>query len=276
MGLVANARTRTATMPQRVDIETRLANWEGRHGFAGVASLSGRSIYRMCVNPPCGRATASLAQTECAHCERRSGKRTRDCEQSNAEAEDDEAQSCVGGVLEGEQKADEVASSVATLDAVEAAEAVKDVLAMPRQRQVPRRPTPADPCRYLRCRTKECGRIAKHRGTLCPKCWIAKDPDVRACPTCKRAPRCNGRKFGTCSSCNRNVERAVARLWQVAGGQMAIACSALAKHAMDEDNAHEADQLLEALEMGAMASLERADADADADADAGAFDDSSL
>jgi len=272
-------------MPQRVDIETRLANWERKHGLTGAVSSSGRSIHRMCVNAHCGRATASLSQSECVHCERRSGKwqggkRVRDYEQSNAEAEAeaDEARSCVGGVLEGEQKADEVASSVATLDAVEVAEAVTGVLTMPRQRQVPRRPTPADPGRYLRCRTRECGRIAKRRGTLCPKCWIAKDPDVRACPTCKKAPRCNGRKFGTCSSCNRNVDRAVARLWQVAGGQMAIACSALAKHAMDEDNAHEADQLLEALDMGAMASLERVDADADedADADADAFDDDSL
>ena len=265
-------------MPQRVDIETRLANWERKHGLTGAVSSSGRSIHRMCVNAHCGRATASLSQSECVHCERRSGKRMRDYKQSNAEAESeaDKAQSCVGGVLEGEQNADNVASSVATLDAVEVAEAMKEVLTMPRQRQVPRRPTPADPGRYLRCRTRECGRIAKHRGTLCPKCWIAKDPDLRACPTCKKAPRCNGRKFGTCSSCNRNVDRAVARLWQVAGGQMAIACSALAKHAMNEDNAHEADQLLEALDMGAMASLERVGVDTDAGADADAFDDDSL
>jgi len=241
-------------------IETRLANFEKKHGFPGVVSFSGRSIHRRCINVHCGRATASLAQTECVHCEKRSGKwkggkRTRAYEQHE--------------VVQGEQEADETGSPVVVLDAVEVAQTVEEVLTLPRQRLVPRRPPPAEPGRYLRCRTKECDRIAKHRGTLCPKCWIAKDPDTRACPTCRKAPRCAGRKFGTCSSCNRNVERAAARLWQVSGGRMAIACSALAKHARDEDNAHEADQLLEA-----MASSERVGVYSDAEADA--FGDSSL
>lgn len=219
-------------MPERLPIETRLANWEERHGFAGVVSYSGRSIARRCINAHCGRATASLAQTECVCCEKRSGKwkggkRTRAYEQ---------------------HEADEVASSVAVLDAVEAVGAVEQALTTQRPRQVPRRPPPADPSRYLRCRTKECNQIAKHRGTLCPKCWVAKEPETRACPACRKAPRCAQRQWGICHGCVRNIERAAVRLWQVSGGHMSLACTALARQGMDAD-AHASNQLLEALQM---------------------------
>ena len=250
-------------MPQKLSIEQRLAKWEGKHGLTGAVSSSGRSIHRMCTNAHCGRATASLAQSECVRCEKRSGKwqggkRIWECDQQEAEAENVAEQE---QEEEGNDDEDGLASSV---EALAAEEVVEDVLAAQRPRQAPRRPPPAVPGRYLRCRTKDCGRIAKHRGTLCPRCWVAKDPDARACPTCKKAPRCSGRQWGICSSCTRNVERAVGRLWQVAGGQMAIACSALAKHAMDEDSTHEANQLLEALEVGALASS--------GDPDVGLFD----
>lgn len=125
---------------------------------------------------------------------------------------------------------------------------------VPEPRAKPRRPPPTDPNRYTRCRTEGCGRIAKHRGTLCPTCWVATNPVERACPVCLKAPRCVSRRWGVCSSCTRNVKRAASRLWLVSGGNMAIACSALANEGVQANHAEEASQLLEALDAGDLAS----------------------
>jgi len=203
--------------PDKMPIEERLAKWEAKHGFRGMASPSGRDILRMC---DCGKATPNLANPKCIPCDRasgnyRAGKRTREYEMRGNEAREEPT---------------------------------------PRQCGPPRRPPPVDPSRYLRCRTKGCDRIAKHRGTLCPQCWVAKDPEERACPICRKAPRVTCRQWGVCTSCARNVKRAAARLWHVSGGQMAIACSALAHEGMEADSQHEANQLLEALDAGALAS----------------------
>ena len=115
-------------------------------------------------------------------------------------------------------------------------------------RPKPRRPPPADPDRYTRCKTPQCKRIAKHHGRLCPQCYVAGDPATRACPVCKKAPRACNRQSGVCSSCLRNIHRAATRLWTVAGGNMALACTALAQQGMEHD-ADASTQLLEALQM---------------------------
>ena len=117
-----------------------------------------------------------------------------------------------------------------------------------------RPPPPADARQYPQCRTKGCGNVAKRRGTLCTKCYVAADPETRACPACKKMPRCTTHEWGICHSCVRGIDRAAARLWHVSGGHMSLACSALVRHGITADSTHDAKQLLEALEMGALAS----------------------
>ncbi len=209
-----------ATMPAKLPVEERVANWEARHGFQGIMSPSGRTIHRRCA---CGKATASLANPACVHCEKaagkwRGGKRTRSYEQCGDEAREEPR------ALQASYQAP------------------------------PRRPPPADPSRYLQCRTKGCSNVAKRRGTLCQKCYVAADPETRACPVCKKMSRCTTHQWGICNSCVRNIDRAAVRLWNVSGGHMALACSALVRHGVTANSTHDAKQLLEALEMGALAS----------------------
>jgi len=125
-----------------------------------------------------------------------------------------------------------------------AADAQDDV---PEPRPKPRRPPPADRSRYTWCKTPQCTRIAKHQGRLCPQCFVAGDPVTRACPACKKSPRAGNRRSGVCSSCLRNIHRAATRLWTVSGGNMALACTALAQQGMESDATASA-QLLEALQ----------------------------
>lgn len=109
------------------------------------------------------------------------------------------------------------------------------------------RPPKVDPGKYARCKVPECNRIAKHQGRLCPQCYVAANPAAHACPSCKKAPRSRVRDTGVCTACQRNIERAAARLWHHAGGNMALACTALAQQGMETDE-RQANQLLEALD----------------------------
>jgi len=128
----------------------------------------------------------------------------------------------------------------------------RDLLAADGQGEVqepkPKEPRPpkADPGKYTRCKVPECTRIAKHQGRLCPQCYVAANPIANACPSCKKAPRSRVRNTGVCAACQRNIERAAARLWHHAGGNMALACTALAQQGMETDE-QQANQLLEAL-----------------------------
>ena len=204
-----------ATMPQKMTTEERLANFEARCGFPGIVSPSGKDVHRRCA---CGKATASLHNPVCVHCEKASGKwhrgkRTREYEKRGDEAREE-----------------------------------------PRTPQLLCQAPPAEPVRYLPCRTKNCGHQAKRRGTLCQSCYIAADPETRACPVCKKASRCTTQACGICHSCMAKIDRAASRLWEVSGGHMALACSALAQRGMEADNQRDANQLLEALEAGALVS----------------------
>lgn len=204
-----------ATMPQKMTVEERLVNFKARSGFEGIVSPSGKDVHRRCA---CGKATASLDNPVCVHCEKasglwRRGKRTREYERRGDEARE-------------ESRAPKASY------------------------QAP----PAEPVRYLQCRTKNCGHQAKRRGTLCQSCYIAADPETRACPVCKKAPRCTTQACGICHTCMVKIDRAAGRLWEVSGGHMALACSALAQRGMEADSERDANQLLEALEAGALVS----------------------
>jgi len=189
--------------------EDRLANFVARHGFQGIISPSGKDIHRMCA---CGKATASLIQPECVLCEKASGKWQGGKRKRNYEK---------AGLVAGKPQ---------------------------RVPQVSYHAPPAEPRRYPQCRTKECNQMAKHRGTLCGKCYLAADPETRACPACKKAPRSAKCQSGVCHSCVVKIARAANRLWEVSGQHMTLACTALAHEGMDAD-AHASNQLLEALQM---------------------------
>ena len=202
-------------MPAKMTIDERLSNFKGRYGFEGIVSPSGKDVHRRCA---CGKATASLDNPVCVHCEKasglwRRGKRTREYEKRGNEAREQQPAPMVSY-----------------------------------------RAQPAEPVRHLQCRTKNCGHQAKRRGTLCQSCYIAADPETRACPVCKKASRCNTQACGICHTCMVKIDRAASRLWEVSGGHMALACSALAQRGMEADNERDANQLLEALEAGALVS----------------------
>ena len=195
--------------------EDRLANFVARHGFEGIISPSGKDIHRRCA---CGKATATLDNPVCVHCEKaagmwRRGKRTREYEKRGDEARE-----------------------------------------KPRAAQVSYQMPPTGPFQVPMCRTKDCGNVAKRRGTLCQKCYIAQDPATRACPVCKKAPLNPEHACGICHSCEARIDRAASRLWEVSGGHMSLACSALVQRGIEADSESDAKQLLEALNAGALAS----------------------
>ena len=163
----------------------------------------------------CGKGTPSMLQTECVNCEKASGKWEG-----------------------GKRKRDYENRGVATRDEARTPKVRERVVTHARNE----------------CRTKGCSNVAKRRGTLCERCYVEADPETRACPTCKKSARCTVHDWGVCQGCVRSIDRAAARLWRVSGGQMSLACSALVRHGMTANSAHDAKQLMEALEMGALAS----------------------
>ena len=52
------------------------------------------------------------------------------------------------------------------------------------------------------CQVEGCtNRAIKAKGTRCPGCWVAADPEARGCPACQKRPKSQSRADGLCGTC---------------------------------------------------------------------------